>query len=114
MTARRPCTVTPRLARSVTTDDLVLVTGAGGFIGGHLVAELLQQRGHTQIRAVDVKPLDEWYQRFGRREADASISPRRGVPRGRRQGAATSTTSPPTWAAWASSRPTRPSACCRC
>ena len=43
-------------------DDLVVVAGAGGFIGGHLV-RVLQQRGHTNIRAVDVKPLDEWYQK---------------------------------------------------
>ena len=43
--------------------DLVVVTGAGGFIGGHLVAEL-RRRGHRRIRAVDIKPLDEWYQMF--------------------------------------------------
>jgi GDP-D-mannose 3',5'-epimerase len=43
--------------------DLVLVTGAGGFIGGHLVADL-RKRGHQRIRAVDVKPQSEWYQRF--------------------------------------------------
>ena len=43
-------------------DDLVVVAGAGGFIGGHLV-RVLQQRGHTKIRAVDLKPLDEWYQK---------------------------------------------------
>ena len=39
----------------------VLVTGAGGFIGGHLVAEL-QRRGFDDIRAVDLKPLGQWYQ----------------------------------------------------
>ena len=43
------------------TQELVLVTGAGGFIGGHLVAEL-KRRGHEQIRAVDIKPLGRWYQ----------------------------------------------------
>ncbi|HEY1662608.1 MAG TPA: NAD-dependent epimerase/dehydratase family protein [Verrucomicrobiae bacterium] len=41
----------------------ILVAGAGGFIGGHLVAELLRQ-GHKEIRAVDIKPLNEWYQKF--------------------------------------------------
>ena len=40
-----------------------LVTGAGGFIGGHLVARL-RADGFDEIRAVDVKPLDEWYQHF--------------------------------------------------
>src|SRR5205085_9875705 len=40
----------------------IVVCGAGGFIGGHLVADLLRQ-GKT-VRAVDVKPLDEWYQLF--------------------------------------------------
>ncbi len=44
-------------------DDVVLVTGGGGFIGGHLVARL-RRLGHTRIRAVDVKPLDQWYQVF--------------------------------------------------
>jgi nucleoside-diphosphate-sugar epimerase len=44
-------------------DDLVVVTGAGGFIGGHLVAAL-RRRGHSRIRAVDIKPRDEWYQCF--------------------------------------------------
>ncbi|UUW90066.1 NAD-dependent epimerase/dehydratase family protein [Pimelobacter simplex] len=38
----------------------VLVAGGGGFIGGHLVADLLAQ-GKT-VRAIDVKPVDEWYQ----------------------------------------------------
>jgi GDP-D-mannose 3', 5'-epimerase len=39
----------------------VVVCGAGGFIGGHLVKSLLDN-GAKVIRAVDVKPLDEWYQ----------------------------------------------------
>jgi nucleoside-diphosphate-sugar epimerase len=38
----------------------VLVAGGGGFIGGWLVADLL--RLGYQVRTVDVKPLDEWYQ----------------------------------------------------
>lgn len=37
-----------------------VVTGAGGFIGGHLVADLL--RSGRSVRAVDVKPQQEWYQ----------------------------------------------------
>ena len=38
-----------------------MVCGGGGFIGGHLVADLLRQ-GHTDIRSVDLKPVKEWYQ----------------------------------------------------
>ena len=41
----------------------ILVCGAGGFIGGHLIADLRRQ-GFTGIRAADRKPLEEWYQRF--------------------------------------------------
>ena len=41
----------------------VLVTGAGGFIGGHLVARL-RMDGVEQIRAVDRAPVSQWYQRF--------------------------------------------------
>ncbi|MCU1656189.1 MAG: epimerase [Pseudonocardiales bacterium] len=37
-----------------------VVTGAGGFIGGHLVASLLSQG--KSVRGVDVKPLSEWCQ----------------------------------------------------
>jgi GDP-D-mannose 3', 5'-epimerase len=43
--------------------SLVLVTGAGGFIGGNLIGAL-RAHGYTRIRAVDVKPFDGWYQRF--------------------------------------------------
>ena len=38
---------------------LILVTGAGGFIGGHLVRDLLAKG--VPVRAVDKKPLREWY-----------------------------------------------------
>lgn len=43
--------------------ELVVITGAGGFIGGHLVSEL-RAKGHKAIRAVDIKSLNDWYQRF--------------------------------------------------
>ncbi len=43
-------------------DDLIVVTGAGGFIAGSLV-RYFRDKGFTRIRAVDKKPLDEWYQR---------------------------------------------------
>ena len=39
----------------------VVVSGAGGFIGGHLVKSLLVS-GAKVIRAVDVKPMNQWYQ----------------------------------------------------
>ncbi|HEX9014356.1 MAG TPA: NAD-dependent epimerase/dehydratase family protein, partial [Anaerolineaceae bacterium] len=43
-------------------DDLIVVAGAGGFIGGSLV-RYFRDRGFTRIRAVDKKPLPMWYQR---------------------------------------------------
>src|SRR5438309_12043859 len=45
------------------SSEKIVICGAGGFIRGHLVADLLRQ-GHRSIRAVDVKPFEEWYQHF--------------------------------------------------
>ncbi|HVO40732.1 MAG TPA: NAD-dependent epimerase/dehydratase family protein [Spirochaetia bacterium] len=43
-------------------NDLIVVTGAGGFIAGALV-RYFKDRGFSRLRAVDKKPLREWYQR---------------------------------------------------
>ena len=42
---------------------LVVVTGAGGFIGGQLVRSLEGQA--LPVRAVDHKPLEHWFYRAG-------------------------------------------------
>lgn len=39
---------------------MVVVTGAGGFVGGHLVEALCADG--EKVRAVDIKPLEEWHQ----------------------------------------------------
>jgi nucleoside-diphosphate-sugar epimerase len=41
-------------------DDLIVITGAGGFIAGNL-ALYFKKKGFTRIRAVDKKPVYEWY-----------------------------------------------------
>ncbi|MBI3445411.1 MAG: NAD-dependent epimerase/dehydratase family protein [Magnetospirillum sp.] len=51
------------LDRILAKDTPILVTGAGGFIGGHLVADLRRQ-GFSRIRAVDIKPVEHWFQAF--------------------------------------------------
>src|SRR5512143_1914977 len=43
-------------------DDLLVVAGAGGFIGGSLV-RYFHDKGFHRIRAIDKKPLPDWYQR---------------------------------------------------
>lgn len=42
-------------------DKLIVVAGGGGFIGGHLVADL-KRKGHKNIRVIDQKPLSDWWQ----------------------------------------------------
>jgi nucleoside-diphosphate-sugar epimerase len=41
-------------------NELIVITGAGGFIGGHL-AGLFLRKG-LRVRCADIKPLREWYQ----------------------------------------------------
>jgi len=43
-------------------DDLIVIGGAGGFIGGSL-ARYFRKKGFTRVRGIDKKPLPEWYQR---------------------------------------------------
>src|SRR5262249_657618 len=45
-------------------DQKILVCGAGGFIGGHVVGAFRRQ-GFCYLRAVDIKPLTEWYPSWG-------------------------------------------------
>lgn len=52
----------PIAATTIDKDDLIVITGAGGFIGGALT-RYFHDQGFTRIRAVDKKPLYEWYQR---------------------------------------------------
>jgi len=51
------------MKKNMNKNDLIVITGAGGFIGGHLVSDLLKQ-GFQNLRAVDCKPFEDWYQRF--------------------------------------------------
>jgi GDP-D-mannose 3',5'-epimerase len=51
------------MSSKINSDELIIVAGGGGFIGGWLVRHLLEQ-GFRRIRVVDLKPLTEWYQLF--------------------------------------------------
>jgi GDP-D-mannose 3',5'-epimerase len=51
----------PRAASMLKMDNLIVITGAGGFIAGALT-RYFHDHGFTRIRAVDKKPLSEWYQ----------------------------------------------------
>jgi GDP-D-mannose 3',5'-epimerase len=49
------------LDTTISRTDPILIGGAGGFIGGWLV-RYLQESGFTSLRAIDIKPIDEWHQ----------------------------------------------------
>jgi nucleoside-diphosphate-sugar epimerase len=51
-----------QIDRNLNRDDLIVIAGAGGFIAGSL-ARYFHELGYTRIRAIDRKPLPEWYQR---------------------------------------------------
>src|SRR5512142_1784009 len=54
---------TPRgIDRKIGKNDLIVITGAGGFIAGAL-ARYFHDLGYRRIRAIDRKPLPDWYQR---------------------------------------------------
>jgi nucleoside-diphosphate-sugar epimerase len=50
------------IIRDLNSDDLIVITGAGGFIAGALTRRF-HDLGYRRIRAVDKKPLSNWYQR---------------------------------------------------
>jgi GDP-D-mannose 3',5'-epimerase len=52
----------PTAATVLQKDKLIVIGGAGGFIGGAL-ARRFHEQGFTRVRAVDKKPLPQWYQR---------------------------------------------------
>jgi nucleoside-diphosphate-sugar epimerase len=56
MEQKRTIEKDPKLKKN----DLIVITGAGGFIGGNL-ALYFKNKGFTRIRAVDKKPVYEWY-----------------------------------------------------
>jgi len=49
--------------RKLNQNDLIVITGAGGFIAGALV-RYFHDLGYTRIRAIDRKPLPQWFQRI--------------------------------------------------
>ena len=51
------------VARPTGPDDLIVIAGAGGFIAGSLT-RYFHELGYRRIRAIDRKPLPEWYQRI--------------------------------------------------
>jgi nucleoside-diphosphate-sugar epimerase len=54
--------MTKSRAKGIRKEDRIVIGGAGGFIGGALT-QYFQDRGFTRIRAIDRKPLPDWYRR---------------------------------------------------
>jgi nucleoside-diphosphate-sugar epimerase len=52
-----------QIDRKLNRDDLIVIAGAGGFIAGS-ISRYFHNLGFTRIRAIDRKPLPEWYQRL--------------------------------------------------
>ena len=52
-------------------DKKILIVGAGGFIGGHLVKRLLDDGNY--IVATDIKPREYWFQEFEKAENHFSM-----------------------------------------
>src|SRR5512144_3244533 len=50
-----------KLQKDIEKDELIVITGAGGFIAGALT-RYFHEKGFTRIRAIDRKPLPDWYQ----------------------------------------------------
>jgi nucleoside-diphosphate-sugar epimerase len=50
------------VARGLNKDDLIVLAGAGGFIAGSLT-RYFHEQGYTNIRAIDRKPIPDWYLR---------------------------------------------------
>ena len=51
----------PRAINELAKDDQIVIGGAGGFIAGALT-RYFHKQGFTRIRAIDKKPLPQWYQ----------------------------------------------------
>lgn len=52
-----------KINRNLNKSDQIVIAGAGGFIAGALT-RYFHELGYSNIRAIDKKPLPEWYQRI--------------------------------------------------
>ena len=94
-------------------DDLIVITGGGGFIGGNL-ALYFKKKGFTNLRVVDKKPVYEWYLHVpGVENLCLDVSESRITASGFARARWKSITWPRTWAAWVSSNVSGWNACAR-